>query len=148
MSHTIVLGVFLFAFSLPGLCTGSSTAKPAAPHARPRSAPAPLLPDAQIEKDIRARLAASARISEDHFTVHVQGGVATLEGQTGVLQHKGAATRMAKRAGAVRVVNRIQISQQARDKATANLTQGRRRAQIKRSEYSPRSEAGTTRKTR
>jgi hypothetical protein len=72
--------------------------------------------------------------------VRVQGGVATLEGRTDVLQHKGTATRLAKAAGARRVVNRIEVSDAARRKASANLAQGRRRAQIKRSEASPRSE--------
>ena len=56
-------------------------------------------PDSQIEAAIRARLAKS-KINADHFTVHVQGGVATLEGRTDVIQHKGVATRLAKSGGA------------------------------------------------
>jgi hypothetical protein len=89
--------------------------------------------DVQIEKDIRARLAKSV-IGKDGFTVRVQGGVAYWDGNTNVVQHKGAATRMAKSAGAKKVVNNIKIGDDARQKAAGNLEQGRRRAQIKRSE--------------
>jgi osmotically-inducible protein OsmY len=105
--------------------------------ARPAAKPAKPAPDAardaQIEKDIRARFAKS-KISRNNFQVRVQGGVATLEGQTDVIQHKGTATRLAKSGGARAVVNRIKVSQAARDKAARNLTEGRRRAQVKRSE--------------
>jgi hypothetical protein len=85
-----------------------------------------------MEADIRARLARSKKISQDHLQVHVQGGVATIEGRTGVVQHKGSATRMAKAAGALAVNNRVEISEAAKEKAAANLETGRRRAQIKR----------------
>jgi hypothetical protein len=91
------------------------------------------LKDADLEKNIRARFAKS-KISVHHFQVHVQGGVATIEGQTDVLQHKGTATRLAKNAGAVKVVNKIAVSQAAKDKAADNLASGRRRAQVKRSD--------------
>ena len=64
----------------------------------------------------------------------MQGGVATLEGKTDVVQHKGSATRMAKAAGAIAVNNRIQVSDAAKQKSADNLEQGRRRAQIKRGE--------------
>jgi osmotically-inducible protein OsmY len=104
--------------------------------ARPRQA---AVPDAEVEKAIRSRFSAS-KISSHHFQVHVQGGVATIEGQTDVLQHKGTATRLAKSAGATRVVNHIAVSQAAKDKAAGNLAKGRRRAQIKRSEVSQRSQ--------
>jgi hypothetical protein len=101
-------------------------------------APAPVrLSDAQLETEIRARFARS-KINADKFQVRVQGGVATIEGKTDVMQHKGVATRMSKNAGAIAVNNRVQISQGARDKAAANLEKGRRRAQIKRAE--PRSD--------
>jgi hypothetical protein len=102
----------------------------------------PRTSDAQLEADIRARLARSKKISLDHLQVHVQGGVATLEGRTGVVQHKGAATRMAKAAGALAVNNRIQISEDAKAKAASNLENGRRRAQIKRGDA--RSDTRTT----
>lgn len=103
---------------------------------RPAAKPAGPAPDAardaQIEKNIRARFAKS-KIARNNFQVRVQGGVATLEGQTDVIQHKGTATRLAKSGGARAVVNRIKVSQAARDKAARNLTEGRRRAQVKRS---------------
>jgi hypothetical protein len=89
--------------------------------------------DVQIEADIRARLAKSV-IGKDGFTVRVQGGVASWEGTTSVVQHKGAATRMAKSAGATKVVNKIQVGDAAKQKAAGNLEQGRRRVQIKRSD--------------
>jgi osmotically-inducible protein OsmY len=107
-------------------------AKPPAAHARTGQTP-PAKTDAQLEQAIRARFAQS-KISSNNFQVHVQGGVATLEGQTDVVQHKGTATRLARTTGAVQVVNRIQISQAARQRAAANLAQGRRRAQVKRGE--------------
>lgn len=89
--------------------------------------------DAEIEAEIRARLAKSV-IGKDGFTVRVQGGVAYWGGTTDVVQHKGAATRMAKSAGAKKVVNRIKIGDAAKQKAAGNLEQGRRRVQIKRSD--------------
>ena len=119
--------------------------RPAAVHQRPpaaKAAPAkapsgtkasPTQSDAQIEADIRAKFGKS-KINADKFQVHVQGGVATIEGRTDVIQHKGTATRLAKNAGAAAVSNRIQISEAARQKAAGNLEQGRRRAQIKRGE--------------
>jgi hypothetical protein len=88
----------------------------------------PNLSDAQIESDIRARLARSPKISLDKFTVKVQGGVATFEGKTNVIQHKGVATRMAHSAGARGVVNHIQISEEARRKAAQHLASGRAKA--------------------
>ncbi len=105
----------------------------------------PVLPDAAIEAAIRARLAKS-KIAADKFQVRVQGGVATLEGRTDVIQHKGVATRLAKSAGAVAVNNHIQTSDAARQKAAANLATGRRRAQIKRGDA--RSDATAQRQTK
>lgn len=93
--------------------------------------------DKAIEAAIRAKLDKS-KIGKDGFKVRVQGGVATWEGKTDVLQHKGAATRMAKTAGAKAVVNNIKVSDAAKQKASDNLDSGRRRAQVKRSD--PRSQ--------
>jgi hypothetical protein len=128
--------------------TGYAATKPVqpgktltAPVTRPKpsaTAKAAAVPDPQLEKDIRARFAKS-KISTHKFQVHVQGGVATIEGQTDVLQHKGTATRLAKSAGAIKVVNHIAVSQSAKDKAAKNLESGRRRAQVKRSETTARS---------
>jgi BON domain len=89
--------------------------------------------DVQIETEIRARLAKSV-IGKDGFTVRVQGGVAYWDGTTEVVQHKGSATRMAKSAGAKKVVNNIKVGDAAKQKAAGNLEQGRRRVQVKRSE--------------
>ncbi len=100
---------------------------------RARRPAAPPGDDAQIEAAIRARFSRS-KIAEDRFQVRVQGGVATIEGQTNVIQRKGVATRLAKAAGARQVVNRITIGEAARRKAAANLVEGRRRAQVKRGE--------------
>jgi len=99
---------------------------------------APRLTDAQVESALRATFAKS-KINADKFQVRVQGGVATIEGHTDVVQHKGVATRLAKTGGAAAVNNRIQISEAARQKAAANLENGRRRVQVQRGE--PRSEA-------
>lgn len=114
----------------------------AQPHSRPPTAspahkrdtsPAPRLSDAQIQANIQARLAKS-KIGKNGFKFTTSGGVTTIEGRANVIQHKGAATRMAKAAGARAVVNKIQISEAAKLAAQAKLDSGRRRAQIKRGE--------------
>jgi len=111
---------------------GTPQAAPARPRpAAGKAAAMPLLPDAKLEAAIRAKFAKS-KINADKFTIHVQGGVATIEGKTDVIQHKGTATRMAKTAGAVAVNNHVQISDAGKEKAAANLEQGRRRVQVKR----------------
>src|ERR1700722_12770596 len=89
--------------------------------------------DKLIEATIRAKLAKS-KVGKDGFKIRVQGGVATWEGTTDVIQHKGAATRMAKTAGAKIVVNNIKIGDAAKQKAMDNLEDGRRRVQVKRSD--------------
>jgi osmotically-inducible protein OsmY len=135
MAVLLALATILSGWAPPGLAQTAVRAKPA-----PARAAASHLTDAQLEVEIRARLARS-KIGAEKFQVHVQGGVATFEGKTDVLQHKGAATRMAKSAGATAVRNRIQLSDAAKQRASANLEQGRRRAQISRGE--PRSEPRT-----
>jgi hypothetical protein len=85
--------------------------------------------DAEIEATIKAKLAKS-KIGKDGFEVHVKNEIATWTGSTSVVQHKGAATRMAKTAGAIQVINNIKISDQAKAAAAGNLT-GTRRAQVK-----------------
>src|SRR5687768_9075833 len=94
----------------------------AAPAARPK--PATGLSDAAIEQNIKARFAKS-KINSEKFAVRVQGGVATIEGNTNVIQRKGTATRLAKLGGAKRVDNRIRISEEARRKAAEKLTHNR-----------------------
>lgn len=76
--------------------------------------------DAQIDATIRTKLAKS-KIGKDGFRFHVQRGVVTWEGTTSVVQHKGSATRMAKAAGAVQVVNKIQITADGKTKAASSL---------------------------
>ena len=88
------------------------------------------LSDAEIERNLRVKLAKS-KVGKDGFTPHVKGGVVTWEGSTNVIQHKGAATRMAKTSGATQVVNNIKISDAARAKAAGNLTGAARRVQLK-----------------
>ena len=68
--------------------------------------------DAEIEATIKAKLAKS-KIGKDSFQIHVKDRVATWTGSTTVMQHKGAATRMAKAAGAIQVVNNIKVSGEA-----------------------------------
>jgi hypothetical protein len=117
--------------------TRTAPPKPAQKAAPAKAAPgaqgATAAQDQQMETAIRAKLAKS-KIGKDGFTVRVQGGTAVWEGSTTVVQHKGAATRMAKAAGAKSVVNNIKVTDAAKQKAAANLDQGRRRAQVTRSE--------------
>jgi osmotically-inducible protein OsmY len=121
-----------------GFSQTAPAAKPASPTVVKKAAASHTASDdAQLEKAIRAKLSAS-KISKDKFEVHVQGGVATITGKTDVLQHKGTATRLAKNVGAKQVVNKVEISDAAKDKAAANLSSGGRRAQVKRSEVPDR----------
>lgn len=100
-------------------------------HQRPAApATAPSRSDRDLEAAIKAKFVKSK--SSSTFSVKVQSGVATIDGKTDVVQHKGVATRMAKTAGAVAVVNRVQVSDAAKQKAAGNLELGRRRAQVQR----------------
>jgi len=128
--RTIGLCVAALALTVTGsMAEPQSAARKSPPAAAAKSQPK--LTDAQLEAAIRAKFAKS-KIHEDKFTVRVQGGVAHIDGKTDVIQHKGVATRMARTAGAVMVDNRIQVSQEAKDRAAGNLEQGRRRVQVKR----------------
>ena len=120
-------------FCAAGLFATDSQTKPAPTKTAPAASGASANQDKQIEDAIRAKLAKS-KIGQDGFKVRVQGGVAYWDGSTTVLQHKGAATRMAKSAGVRLVVNNIKVSDAAKQKATDNLTQGPRPAQLKRTE--------------
>lgn len=86
--------------------------------------------DIEIESIIKAKLAKS-KIGKDGIQVHVKNGIATWQGTTSVMQHKGAATRMAKTAGAIQVINNIKISDEARQKAAGNLGGGPRKVEVK-----------------
>jgi len=135
--------IFVSVCLLTGIAAAGAaqTPKTAAPihqrAAEPAQPSKSRLSDAQIEAAIRAKFAKSK--SANRFTVHVQGGVATIEGSTDVVQHKGVATRMAKTAGALAVNNHVQVSDTAKKKAADNLEQGRRRVQVKRGD--PRTQA-------
>jgi hypothetical protein len=133
----------LAVFLLAAVPARAADQKPDQAHQRqaPTKA-APRLSDRELESLIRAKFAKS-KINADKFTVRVQGGIATVEGRTDVVQHKGVATRMCKIAGAIAVNNHIQISDAARQKAAGNLEQGRRRVQVERGE--PRSQANPPR---
>ncbi len=113
------------------LCAFAAETPKAAPKATPKAAAKPQLSDAAIEQNIRARFAKS-KIAPEKFTVKVQNGVATIEGKTDVIQRKGSATRMARTGGAVQVVNKVQISESARQRAASNLDKGRKKAEVKR----------------
>jgi hypothetical protein len=111
-----LLSALALAVVLTGLSQAASVAKkPVPPTSR-------IIPDAQTERTIRAKFAKS-KINVEHFTVTVQNGLATIEGKTNVIQHKGVATRLAKSGGALAVRNNIQISEAAKEKAAAKLAQ-------------------------
>jgi hypothetical protein len=100
--------------SLAPSVAASSNTRPAAV----KNTPTPS--DAQIDATIRTKLAKS-KIGKDGFHFKVAHGVVTWEGTTNVVQHKGSATRMARAAGAVQVINNIQVSEAAKAKAGASL---------------------------
>src|ERR1700734_464605 len=101
---------------MAGLSQAAIVAKPIAVAAK--------LPDAQIERNIRAKFTKS-KINAEHFTVSVQNGIATIAGKTNVIQHKGVATRLARTGGALAVLNHIQVSEAAKAKAAAKLAKYR-----------------------
>jgi len=113
----------LLAFLLAAVWSQPGFAAPATKHKAAATAPAShagTQTDSQIQQTIAAKLAKS-KIGQDGFKFQVQNGVVTWEGTTNVMQHKGAATRMAKAAGATKVVNNIQVSAAAKAKATQQL---------------------------
>jgi hypothetical protein len=106
-------------FSL-GLLFASGPASAASTSRATNTAQRPTPSDAEISATIRTKLAKS-KIGKDGFRFHVQHGIVTWDGSTNVVQHKGAATRMAKSAGAIQVVNNIQISASGKAKSVASL---------------------------
>lgn len=129
----ILLGILALSATICVAQTKTSTSppQPASSQAKAKSSANTQSPqDKAIEAKIRAKLAKS-KLQKDGLTVRVQGGVAYWEGNTGVVQHKGTATRMAKTAGASAVVNNIKVSDAAKQQAGANLQQGPRKAQVK-----------------
>lgn len=113
LAFILALPVFFGTFLVPAHAAKTATRTTAAQRA---TAPT----DAQIDATIRTKLAKS-KIGKDGFKFHVAHGVVTWEGATNVMQHKGAATRMARTAGAAQVINNIQVSSAAKEKAASNL---------------------------
>jgi osmotically-inducible protein OsmY len=70
----------------------------------------PVKGDAEIQQCISERLAASPSLKAQGITAAVSNGAATLTGTAKNPGSKGAATNVAKRCGATRVVNNITIS--------------------------------------
>lgn len=97
------------------------------------SQPAAVRSDQSLEKAIHERFAKS-KIAGDDFSVRVRDGVAVLEGRTDVAQHKGVATRLAKVDGVRKVDNRIELSEQARQKIRRQDTSRPRRVFVRRTE--------------
>ena len=118
--------VLVLAAAMAGLSHAAVVSKPnaAKPNAAKPNTVTAKLPDAQIERNIRAKFTKS-KINAEHFTVSVQNGIATIAGKTNVIQHKGVATRLAKTGGALAVRNNIQVSDEARAKAAAKLAKNR-----------------------
>ena len=122
---------FVLAIALLYAVSGYSQTAAKAATAPKREASATVGKDVQIEKAIRARFAKS-KISSEHFEVKVQDGVATISGKTDVIQRKGTATRLARLAGATRVINHIEVSEAAKKRSQEKLAQGRKRVEVKR----------------
>ncbi len=119
---TRLVALLLFAIAglmQPFLAASTGAGKSQATHLPPR-----YLSDAQLLSAIKTKLAKS-KLKADHFTVTVVKGVTTFEGTTSIMQHKGAATRIAHTSGAVEVRNNIRISEEAKAKAVAGLTKAR-----------------------
>lgn len=95
--------------------------------------PAVTKSDAAIEQELKSRLSRS-KLAASKFGFRVQSGVVTWTGKTDIIQHKGAATRMAKAAGARQVVNQIEISETARRKAADRLMRSRKTGQPKKAQ--------------
>jgi hypothetical protein len=130
-----LLSTLVLAVAFAGLSQAASVATPNAVVIKPsvtkpvaaKPVVAPVVakvPDAQIERTIRAKFGKS-KINVEHFTVSVKDGIATIDGKTNVIQHKGVATRLARTGGALAVQNHIQISEEARAKAAAKLAKYR-----------------------
>ena len=121
-----LFATLVLAVAIAGLSQAASVANPNAIVAKPAVAKPVVtkVPDAQIERTIRAKFGKS-KINAEHFTVSVQNGIATIEGKTNVIQHKGVATRLARTGGALAVQNHIQVSEEAKAKAAAKLAKYR-----------------------
>jgi osmotically-inducible protein OsmY len=113
----LAAGAVLTGFLIAALAA-TSTAFAANTSTRPAASSQPS--DAQISTTIRTKLAKS-KIGADGFKFRVEKGVVTWEGHTEIPQHKGAATRMARTAGAGQVINNIEVGAAGKAKASAQL---------------------------
>jgi hypothetical protein len=132
----LFLAVLLSILARPASVDASKKTTSTRPAPAATSKPAPVKSaksDTAIDQELRERLSRS-KINANRFTFKVQNGTVTWEGKTDILQHKGAATRMAKTAGARNVINNIQISEAARQKAAARLEKGRKKGAIKKAQ--------------
>jgi osmotically-inducible protein OsmY len=100
--------LFLPVLVLPILAIGLCLSSPAATNPTKPAQTSAHVDDAQLESNIRSKLAKS-KIGRDGFRFKVSRGIVTWEGSTLIPQHKGAATRMARSSGAVQVINNIQV---------------------------------------
>lgn len=75
----------------------------------------PLPDDSTLAEAVRRAIGRS-KIRIDGLRVRAERGVVILEGRADVVQHKAVATRLAKRAGARWVDNRIQLTEAARQR--------------------------------
>lgn len=66
------------------------------------------VPDAAIERSLKARVQRS-KLKQDGLSFAVKNGIVEWQGQVAIPQRKGAATRMAKAAGAAQVRNLIRV---------------------------------------
>lgn len=80
--------------------------------------------DEQLATEIRGRFTRS-RIAKNGFRVAVRNGIATLSGETPIVQHKGTATRLARLAGAREVINEIVVTRKAPRKSPSAETPDR-----------------------
>lgn len=115
--RTILLALFLTLAPLPKLAQ--------TPDPKPAAAPSPVA-DEMLQAKIQEKFS-KAKAGGGKFQVKVRNGTAYLAGHAEVPQHKGAATRMAKSAGAKRVVNNIIVSNAAKQKAGRDSEQSRPR---------------------
>ncbi len=98
----------------------------------------PTKSDTALEEEIKQRFSES-KIAANNFRVRVHDGTAYLDGTTDVMQHKGTATRLARLAGAEHTVNRIEISELAKQRSRRKRRGDPRRVHVRRP-HQPRSE--------
>lgn len=106
----------------PDFAAAQQPAKPSTPTAAASTAAS----DDALQLKIQDKFS-KAKAGGGKFQVKVRSGTAYLTGRADVAQHKGAATRMAKAAGAKRVVNNITVSEAAKQRAQHDSEQSRAR---------------------